>query len=140
HAEELTLDERGRERGAVDRDEGAASPALIADGARDELLARAALALDDRRERGRRDPGHTRREELHARPADDGGVAPGERALLRGAARVCLGPSIGEPEDGVSHADDVVLPEERLTDATPVHQGPVGRVEIDDVVVLAATI
>ena len=45
--EELALDQRGRQRGAVDGDKGTArAPAVVVNGACDQLLARAALAAD----------------------------------------------------------------------------------------------
>src|SRR5262249_44534800 len=75
-AEELGLEQGRRERRAVDADERArAAGALVMDGARHELLARAALAEDQHRQRRVDDPIERREHPRDGRPsADDGSV------------------------------------------------------------------
>src|SRR5256886_13194337 len=76
-AEQLRLEQRLGERGAVDRDERAAAPRRArVDGAGDELLAGAALALDEHRGGAARDL----LEERH-HPAE-GGARADDRAPL----------------------------------------------------------
>ena len=70
--EELALEERLGERGAVDRHERPlAAQAVAVDGARDELLARAALARDQDGARARRDAGDGLVDLDHGRRAAD---------------------------------------------------------------------
>src|SRR5262249_18063023 len=71
-AEELTLEERLRKRGAVDRDERFVRARTAGvDRARDELFARAGLARDEHRRRGRRDLIDERAELAHRRALPD---------------------------------------------------------------------
>ena len=60
-AEELGLQQRLRQRAAVDRDELAAAAGVVVDGARDELLARARLAGDQHGRHGLGDALHDAR-------------------------------------------------------------------------------
>ena len=71
-AEELALEERLDDRGAVDRDEPlrAARPQLV-QRARDQLLARARLAGDERRPDVRRQAANQTEDVLHRRTAPD---------------------------------------------------------------------
>src|SRR5262249_43553473 len=76
-AEELALEERRRQRRAVEGDEGRLAPERHAvDRAREELLAGAALAEDEHARVRRRDASDERQELLHRRRlADDLGHA-----------------------------------------------------------------
>ena len=71
-AEQLRLDQLGRQRAAIDRDEGALpTRARTMDGAGHQFLAVSRLSLQKNRDRTRRDPARTRDDALHHRAAVD---------------------------------------------------------------------
>src|SRR5262249_14212398 len=109
-AEQLALDELARDGRAVDLHEGPVGARRQAvDGARDELLARAALARHEDRRLGRRDLLDLVEEALHRRAPPDHLEA---RELLLGDAReLALG--LGGVED-VADTDEHALSRERL--------------------------
>ena len=81
-AEELALEQRLRDGGAVLDEQGSVPPRTAAvDGARDQLLARAGLALDQHRDRTPRRPVDEREQRPQARRGPD------EKVLVGGAAR-----------------------------------------------------
>jgi len=82
-AEELALEERIADRAAVDDDEGAAGAlALSPDGAREDVLARAGLPLEQHRRVGARDALEDREDGAHGEALADGGAE--RRAILAG--------------------------------------------------------
>ncbi len=81
-AEELALEQRVGERGAVDRDEAAGAPGELVQGAREDLLARPGLAADEHVHHALRDAGDHLGDPLRRRIGDgDGGE---ERRVGRG--------------------------------------------------------
>src|SRR6184192_3749889 len=81
-AEEFALEQRLRDGGAVLDEQGSVPPRTAAvDGARDQLLARAGLALDQHRDRTPRRPVDEREQRPQARRGPD------EKVLVGGAAR-----------------------------------------------------
>jgi len=131
-AEQLSLDEAGRERGAVDRDQRAAAPRAVVDRARDPLLAGAGLAADLDGEGGIRD----RREPRQIR------LQPGmEREQARRGRLVRREPAVGgapvrrrQPlveEEGVAQLEQRAVAEQRPLERRPVEEGAVLRALVD---------
>ena len=127
--EQLALDEVLRDRAAVDHDEGPLAPWRgVVDGPRDELLARARLAVDEDRRLGARHPIDHREEHPH------GTTAAEQRAVAILGPRVarvrCAG--ILDVDHGGPEANTPSSRHARTRDAHPLDEGPVLAPEVAD--------
>ncbi|MCZ7682170.1 MAG: hypothetical protein M5U28_26615 [Sandaracinaceae bacterium] len=132
--EELRLDERVADGAAVHHHEGlAGARAVIVDGPRRQLLARAGLADEDARQIGRRELGQEREDRAH------GVGRPVEPAEVIGAADVDALPLLARLEDDlrVPEPDARAGRQEGLADRRSVQERAVGGVEVAEHVPVA---
>ena len=130
--EQLALDERRRDRAAIEHDERLAAPARArVERARDELLAGAGLAIDDDRRLGRRDACAQREQLAHPDRAPDHAL----EALLVRERDLERRVDHAEPQPARAELDDRPVLEARLADQRAADPRPVRRPQVAEDVV-----
>jgi hypothetical protein len=127
--EELALDQRVRNRPAVDRDQLAGPLGQRVDGAGEELLAGPGLAQEDDRQERARDPLQlTQRARVDRREGDQTGRAGAQLVERDMTVQLVARPerdALAEPEQRVAELDQIAVAQDRAVDRAAVDHGAV---------------